>query len=285
MVGLTQQPDGVMQYFNYAGNYSYATSTAPTHLNSISVRLKRGTVGSPTLTDYVGIAKFCGISSYDRSTNVSNIVFSDIPTDTFQVFKFNFDPAGACQLNDDTLHFAVVDSTTADLSGGGHTDNLKNLFMSGTTSGLRGGYLWSAIGNSSFWAGYALWFEINATSDPNLELSTDTACPNTDFTIFSVDYGQGLCQVARAIFVPPDSSLSQFSTLWDEIKLKPPLGYFTTASDAFSGLNASSTPEVALDNMDWLGDFKVYLDGAIATLVGITFLLFLWHRFRKFEPH
>lgn len=70
-------------------------------------------------------------------------------------------------------------------------------------------------------------------------------CGPTDFSINfgvgAVDFGQGLCNTARFLFVPPDGVSNLFSELAEENKTKIPISYFYEMKTIVDGV-ASGTP-------------------------------------------
>lgn len=96
-----------------------------------------------------------------------------------------------------------------------------------------------------------------------------------------LDFGQGLCN----LFVPQQQVFDQFGGLWDDIKVKPPMGYFTVSVSELTNVTTSTSATVALPAIDQLGIFKTAIDGALALLVGGSFLFWLFHRLRKFDFH
>lgn len=95
----------------------------------------------------------------------------------------------------------------------------------------------------------------------------------------------GACKILTYLLVPQQSDFQQFSGLWTAVKTKPPIGYFTNSETQIAGLSTSTDATVVLPDIGLIGIFKTAIDAGIALLVGVSFLFFLWHRFRKFEFH
>jgi hypothetical protein len=112
---------------------------------------------------------------------------------------------------------------------------------------------------------------------------SDTGVSGVDDTVNGII--NGACKVAGWLAVPKQKDLTQFNDLWIILKTKPPFGWFTASSDTLGEFEASGEAEMDLPDLDFLGTFKTILDGALALLITVSFLLFLFHRFRKFDFH
>lgn len=95
-------------------------------------------------------------------------------------------------------------------------------------------------------------------------------------------FADSLCYVFKYLFVPAPTVLSQWSGLWDTIKRKPPIGYFTVFMSELSGLNASGTPAYAMpdvSNIQFFTDLKV----GVGTLLSLLLVFYVIHRFKTIK--
>ena len=96
--------------------------------------------------------------------------------------------------------------------------------------------------------------------------------------------GTYLKDILAYLFIPSNDVLNQFTGLWDTVKMKPPIGYFTTAKNAFDNLTlASGSYYLTFSGLD-------SGDSPLAPLkTGLTWILWLmlgfWilHRIRQLD--
>lgn len=92
----------------------------------------------------------------------------------------------------------------------------------------------------------------------------------------------GICSVAVYLLMPKNSDLTQFNGLFNNIKNKPPFGYFTAAQLAISGL-ATSTPAIMLAGISLLGVFFSPIRIGFTLLIYFLAGLFIFNRLRHFN--
>ena len=90
-----------------------------------------------------------------------------------------------------------------------------------------------------------------------------------------------LCNLYVSLFVPSDTMLNQFSGLWDNIKNKPPFGYFVAISAAMSGI-AVGTTTLAFAGIGSISIFST-LRTALIVLLWFLFVFWIFHRLRNFN--
>lgn len=95
----------------------------------------------------------------------------------------------------------------------------------------------------------------------------------------------GGCKLLAYLFVPDKSVFSKFGNIWASVQRKPPLGYFTISTDALTEFSTSTPPTASITpvSLGVISNFVVPVDVMLATLVTMSFLFFLFHRFRKFN--
>ena len=85
-------------------------------------------------------------------------------------------------------------------------------------------------------------------------------------------------------FFPSQSMLTLISSAGNQVKYKPPFGYFFVNLDEIRALNASGTPPTALATMAPLTTYFFHpVDVALASIVGFFTLVGLFHRARHIE--
>lgn len=98
-------------------------------------------------------------------------------------------------------------------------------------------------------------FNCTSLGAPSIQLQTESFSSAVQSPIYYDDVFKecGLTAITGCFvnafqwaFVPPSTAFDSFATLKDEIKNKPPFGYFTSAVNTFETLNASATPAFAL---------------------------------------
>lgn len=108
---------------------------------------------------------------------------------------------------------------------------------------------------------YAIPISTISTTTPPIQITCD---PNDNLFQYS------LCKLALWLFIPDAGTLNKFSTLTDDIKNKPPIGYFYAVKTAFNGLSSTSTKAFQLANVTPLNN-SVF--NPLKT--GISFILWL----------
>lgn len=84
------------------------------------------------------------------------------------------------------------------------------------------------------------------TQVPDSPDVTIPTCGNTSFALLGVDFGKGLCDVGRYLFVPSDSVISDGQSLYTTVQEKIPFSYFAEIqgiiANVGSGTPASFSP-------------------------------------------
>jgi len=90
-----------------------------------------------------------------------------------------------------------------------------------------------------------------------------------------------LCNLYVSLFVPSDTALNQFSGLWDNIKNKPPFGYFVAISAAMSGIAVGTTTLAfaGISEISIFGTLRIVL----MVLLWFLFVFWIFHRLRNFN--
>ncbi len=84
----------------------------------------------------------------------------------------------------------------------------------------------------------------------------------------------GICQVLSYLFMPKQADFTQFSGLYNNIKSKPPFGWFYQSVATMSGISATGTPATDLSQADLLHVFFDPIKTGFTML--IYFLLGMW---------
>jgi len=107
---------------------------------------------------------------------------------------------------------------------------------------------------------------------------TITCDPESSFFEYS------LCKLAIWLFLPDSAVLNKFSTLADEIKNKPPIGYYYAIKDVLSGFNSTSTPAFQLASVGPLTE-NIFnpLKTGISFILWLIFAFWIFNRIRHFE--
>lgn len=185
--------------------------------------------------------------------------------------------------------YGVLPLSVNDITNGLHVDNT---FVGKSSSSVPGIYYAQAflydqtdatISSSSLLS-LTIVAGASTTYPTNLAL-TDNQCPPTTFSIFSVDYGQGICKIVVFLFYPQAESFNQFGNLWEGIKLKPPFGWFSSSIDSVSNFSTSTPATTTLISLNALSGIVQPVDISLAFLVALSFIFFLVNRLRKWDFH
>lgn len=107
-------------------------------------------------------------------------------------------------------------------------------------------------------------FDLNDTGNTNPPPPTvDTQC-DVDNAVM-----EGLCNILIWLFVPSQAALAGIVDLWDEVRLKPPLGYFSAVYDSLNSLD-QGTSSLELEGTSAL---SVWFDPIRDALTGFFWLL------------
>jgi len=83
------------------------------------------------------------------------------------------------------------------------------------------------------------------------------------------------------LFFPDQANLERFGNLWDTIRLKPPIGYFTAAKDELA-LVGVGTANIAFDTTAAAGIITPLRTGIIVIL-WVLFAFWIFHRLRNLD--
>ena len=93
------------------------------------------------------------------------------------------------------------------------------------------------------------------------------------------DVGCYLGQAIQYLFMPSQTSLDRFKTLFDLVKNKPPFGYIFTINTALAGLNDTETEVFTLGNISGL---DTYIITPIRTaLIWVLWLVFAFSFYKR----
>jgi len=120
-----------------------------------------------------------------------------------------------------------------------------------------------------------LFFIINFSSEVGGVNPVPTTCEGGGF------FDNLLCNLYVSLFIPSNTALNQFSGLWDNIKNKPPFGYFVAISAAMSGI-AVGTTTLAFAGISDISIFGTMRPILIAIL-WFLFAFWIFHRLRNFN--
>jgi len=121
---------------------------------------------------------------------------------------------------------------------------------------------------------------INDLSQAQNEMPPSSASygfENKDFGLL----GNMFRDVVVFLFFPDQANLERFGNLWDTIRLKPPIGYFTAVKDEFANIGIG-TANIAFDTTAAAGIITPLRTGIIVIL-WIMFAFWIFHRLRKLE--
>jgi len=159
----------------------------------------------------------------------------------------------------------------------------KDRGISPTWGTLPADYYWTAVWGSSNWSPqYKL---IGNGIPPPPTINAETAYSSSTIAIYCeptswADFG---CLFSNAIawaFVIPDDAFDDFSTLADEIKRKPPLGYFTSAAAAIGSIATTSTTTLSIPAPIMTLVFTP-LRAALVLIMGFAGLIWLYNRVKN----
>jgi hypothetical protein len=249
----------------------------------------------------------CGISMSTQDYATSTITVTGTATST--PIALVYPPSGSTASSNITNFIYSVDVPTSSVQ------YLEVRY--GTSTALLGGHLWTnmpdtlpanvgiATDRASFELGtwYVQGYVVNRTyTDLYNYFDTTIATSSLDsFIVGSISFPNGVltppvnatsslgctnwyCDLFAFLFVPSDASLKNFSSVWDAIKTKPPIGYFSAIQAALGGIATSSTSTVAfpdLANLD-SGLFSP-IRSAISLLLWLMFGFWIFERFRHFN--
>jgi len=142
-----------------------------------------------------------------------------------------------------TCDFSTMTSFSFDPDQTDTLDYTKT-WWSGTEQNLNNGL---GITNFSVYNyNYTLTFSINdpfnvLTNESLNEVASITGCHETNFTVASVDIGNGICEILSFLFVPSQNTLDQFEDISTSLQTKIPFSYFYDITTAVSSQATTST--------------------------------------------
>jgi hypothetical protein len=124
-------------------------------------------------------------------------------------------------------------------------------------------------------------------------IPTTANCDTTSSSFLGDPVGNiqsGICNALSFLFIPNSAEKAdignRFSSLGNQIKNKPPFGYFTSAIDAFSSSSFSDSATSSVVSTSTAAAFAgifVLLDNGIAILLWLGFALWLIRTIRKLD--
>lgn len=110
---------------------------------------------------------------------------------------------------------------------------------------------------------------------PSVEIAEIVNCQPTSFELLSVDFGQGMCQLFRFLFVPSSLSLDRWTALKEDAVTKQPIsGFYQFQSAVTSGASstASSTLAFTYNASSTMNHMNINIPLKVATtnLIGTT---------------
>lgn len=91
--------------------------------------------------------------------------------------------------------------------------------------------------------------------------------------------GNSLCYVFKFLFVPTPTVLDAWNGLWNTIKSKPPIGYFSLFVAEISNLNSSSSPAYEMADVSGISFFHDLRIG-LGFVFSLVLLFYVVHRFK-----
>lgn len=129
------------------------------------------------------------------------------------------------------------------------------------------------------------------TQGPFVTSSSQTGDNLLDCESIEGTITQGFCKVLKFLFVPNSKSMENFSTLKTKLQTKPPFGYISIYSNAFSGFATTTTSTVTDSNfsevMKTVSSLTI-IDTIFNIVKWIFWLLFgyyIYIRFKHFSLH
>jgi hypothetical protein len=109
-------------------------------------------------------------------------------------------------------------------------------------------------------------------------------CGDTDYVCkLQQWFSTELQAILNYLFIPSGNSLNQWTTLWNPIKTKPPIGYITSVIAAFGAISTSGTPTFTLASLSELSNLTTPIDTFIGSILWFFIALWLLRRIAKME--
>lgn len=109
-----------------------------------------------------------------------------------------------------------------------------------------------------------------------LDETADQACGITNI--------QGcIVNAMRFLFVPAQTSISQFGNTWQDIKTKPPFGYITSIIDETQTLTSTSTPAWEMPDLPFVSAIFDPIKTALALILWGIFGVYFYQRLTRIE--
>ena len=166
-------------------------------------------------------------------TSPPTVLGSSLPSATDEVTNFTFDN---CVFLDKYHNFFIRIDRTGSL-------NNTNYYWLGisTANNYSWAFRWGAVGSS--WTQVTQEIAVNIFGFETLSQAGLTEPATSSYNFTDNDFGglgTYLSDIFKYLFIPNSDALNSFAGLWDTVKAKPPIGYFTTTKTAFDSLQTAS---------------------------------------------
>ena len=239
-----------------------ATSTSPSISNPFQVNFTTALDFASTSTLHYELAVYLGSTTSTMTSAGDTYVGSNYSNTPLYVNISNYAP-----LNQNYTYYEQARLIYWSMGVGlGEGELVATSTIKSFTSGA--GY----AGNPSYYE--------TPTSTATSSQWVITCDPNSGLFSYSI------CYMGQYLFVPAPGVLTQYTGLWDDIKTKPPMGWFGEIVSTIQSINPSSTPAFVLAAPEIISDF-----GGIFTLFDVgfgvifVFLAITWtyHRARNLK--
>lgn len=191
------------------------------------------------------------------------------PADSATLTSIPFDISGTCDSGSHIFAKVFIYDDTVNVGSGSALCSMDAWTISDATDSLyNGDYDVVLFMDDESVPSDSITITVNVTDNPNPpppDTTPDIAC----------DTGQpiadALCDVLTWLFVPSAGALNEISDLWETVKAKPPIGYFTVAADAFDSLSTGTSSielEGTAELSDWFDPIKDTITGVLWLLTG-----------------
>lgn len=235
------------------------------------VRHKVAKNGTPT--DGVVFTLYAGGSNPENGTILvsSTVAAAALPTNTATETDFKF---GACYyLTAGQTYYFTLRRTGALNDSNNYFSRIQTPSGGWAYIGVSGGWVASnalavtayGISNTSFFTP-----PTSTTSSANWTLTCDNQ---------SGAFASSLCYIGGYLFVPNEDIFNNFGDIYNQIKNKPPIGYFYAITDAFNGLGTSTAP-YSLASVSAFSGFFSPIRTALAWILWLIFGFWVLNRLR-----
>jgi hypothetical protein len=207
------------------------------------------------------------------TTNIQNAT----DTSDFYVVIRRATSTTSTQFIDDSVHFPLL-SSSGGIPRSGILTNGTYYAQAYVLSGGNDPAIDTVIASSEV---------ISWTSDGDLAGYYPEITATTSISSSTIECSSGglvenaFCSVLKFLFVPSENSISAWTTLWDDVKEKPPMGYLVLFTNELSEIENTSTSTEAyelpdLSSINFFHDLKVGVGGLLSLLT----LVWAINRFR-----